>query len=1164
MKTISNLKNNLTRTAMLLLMVLAKSLTASATDFITDVMVAGNKNQSQFNTLIGNLEQQGWTDISQDLNQGCGTGSDYIHLLYKKQSSSDNTGTPITDFFLYVGNNHPSSLTHEGRTYYLIPYQGSDSFTSGQGDLNNNAGGAYIHLYYTKDALSNNKGVTAITFNTTQSGAVGENGGSTGYDLNAGCGSSSAYIYMHLTTASGGNVVTLSSGSGEVQLQNGHILTGTGGNHTHVTITDGATVTLNGVNITSIINNDGYQWAGLTCLGDATIVLGENTTNSVKGGFRSSGIYVPISKTLTLQGNGTLNATGTNWSAGIGSSYSSSCGNITISGGNITANGGASGAGIGSCNERYCGNIIISGGTVTANGGDDSAGIGSGEYHSACGNITISGGTVTANGSGSAAGIGSGYDNSSCGNITITNGVSLVTVTKNNSNHTIGSGNGGSTCGTVTIGGVTGLITQSPFITFPYAVAFSANGGTGTMNNQSFMYNIAQNLTANSFSRTYYSFEGWATSAYGPKVYNDKQKLSNLYAKWIRIGSIPGEMLLCDGDTLTGLGGINTHVSIADSATVIFNGVDITAILEDDNHKWPGITCLGDAVIVLAEDTINRVKGGKDNPGIYVPQGHTLTLRGSGTLNVTGGYGAAGIGSGNSCSSCGNITINGGKFIATGGDAAAGIGSGHNSSCDDITISGGDVFASGGYESAGIGSGEEYSSCGNITISGGEVAATGGDSAVGIGSGNSCSSCGNITISGGEVAATGDYESVGIGSGRDNSSCDNITINGGKVIAIGGDSAVGIGNGLNGSSCGNINITNGVTLVTATAGQNCNNAIGAVYYWDGTCGTVTIGGVETGFITLSPFVILPKDIAGYSTGTGGWHLIASPLAEVFTPTAEKGFLTNTYDLYRFNQAAELEWENWKTEGTANYHFNLESGRGYLYANSENDTLVFTGVPYAGNGQVALTKTAGAQLEGWNLIGNPSATAKTIAKPFYRMNALGTEIIAAENNIVEAMEGIFMVADTDGEVVTFTDVSRTNGKSDERIVLNLSGPSTGSETAVIDRAIIRFGEGQPLPKHQIHENSTKIYIPQDDKEYAVVNVGRDEMHCVSTEIPIHFKAAENGVYTFTISGTFHFPLSTLHLIDDLTGTDIDLLQTPSYTFTATTHDDASRFRLVFKL
>ena len=1239
MKTVSTFKNTLSRTVMTVFMILAMTLTASATDFITDVMVAGHKNQSDFNTLIENLQQQGWTDINQDLNQGCGSGSYYIHLLYKKQSSSGNSGTPITGFYIRTGANPPDNLTHDGRTYYLVPCQGNDSFVNGHGDLNAGcgSGSAYIFLYYTKDVLSNNTGVTDITFNTTQSGAVGENGGSTGYDLNTGCGSNSAYIYMHLTTASGANVVTLCSGSGNVQLLHGHILTGTGGANTHVTIADGATVTLSGVNITSIANNESHQWPGISCLGDAVIVLGENTTNSVKGGYRSSGIHVAEYKTLTLQGSGTLNATGAQYAAGIGSYNLSSCGNITINGG-----------------------------TVNATGGQYAAGIGSGSDNCSCGSISIRGGTVNATGGDGAAGIGSGNNHSDCWHISIYNTVTRVTATKGTGcDNAIGAGGNGSTCQSVTIGDVeTGFITQSPFVTFPYTVAFNANGGTGSMANQNFMYNVGQVLFGSIFTRTYYAFEGWATTADGPKVYNDEQSVINLtqtpnatvtlYAKWLFVGSIPGEIVLHDGDTLTGIGGAHTHVFIADGATVTFSGVDITSILEDDNHQWPGITCLGDAIIVLGENTNNNVKGGYRSSGIHVAEYKTLTLQGSGTLNVTGGWAAAGIG-GSYESPCGNITISGGTITANGGENAVGIGCGRNSSCGDITINGGSVTATGGGNSAGIGS-RGGLSCGNIAISGGTVTATGGDYGAGIGSGmaSSCdniaisggtvtatggdrgagigsgwpSSCDNIAISGGTITATGGNRGAGIGSGW-TSSCDNIAISGGTVTATGGQSAAGIGSGLN-SSCGDIIITNGVTRVIATAGQDCNNAIGAGNS-DSTCGTVTIGEVETAFITQSPFVTFPYTvgfnansgtgtmdnqsfmynvaqhltansftysghafqgwannaegpkvydneesvsnladtiatvtlyakwealpsttlpIAGYGTDNGGWHLIASPMSSPITPTAENGLLTNAYDLYHFNQGAEREWENWKQAGD-HYHFNLESGCGYLYATQAGTTLTFSGTPYTGNGEVTLHKTTGAQFEGWNLIGNPYGTSATINKAFYRMNPeTNAEIIPADNSTVAAMEGIFVVADTDGETVTFAESMR-GGESEKRIIINLS-----DNTALIDRAIIRFDEGQTLPKFQLFENNTKIYIPQNGTDYAMMTAKQEG------ELPINFKAKENGVYTLTVSETFRFPLSVLRLIDHLTGADIDLLTTPNYTFEAKTTDHANRFKLVF--
>ena len=61
-----------------------------------------------------------------------------------------------------------------------------------------------------------------------------------------------------------------------------------------------------------------------------------------------------------------------------------------------------------------------------------------------------------------------------------------------------------------------------------YSVKFNANGGSGTMANESFTYGTARVLMPNAFTRTGYTFEGWATSASGAKVYNDKQSVSNL------------------------------------------------------------------------------------------------------------------------------------------------------------------------------------------------------------------------------------------------------------------------------------------------------------------------------------------------------------------------------------------------------------------------------------------------------------------------------------------------------------------------------------------------------------------------------------------------------------------------------------------------------------
>ena len=61
-----------------------------------------------------------------------------------------------------------------------------------------------------------------------------------------------------------------------------------------------------------------------------------------------------------------------------------------------------------------------------------------------------------------------------------------------------------------------------------YTVAFDANGGTGSMGEQSFVYGEAQALHAHMFTRTGYTFVGWARTAGGSASYRDGETVSNL------------------------------------------------------------------------------------------------------------------------------------------------------------------------------------------------------------------------------------------------------------------------------------------------------------------------------------------------------------------------------------------------------------------------------------------------------------------------------------------------------------------------------------------------------------------------------------------------------------------------------------------------------------
>ena len=305
--------------------------------------------------------------------------------------------------------------------------------------------------------------------------------------------------------------------------------------------------------------------------------------------------------------------------------------------------------------------------------------------------------------------------------------------------------------------------------------------------------------------------------------------------------------------------------------------------------------------------------------------------------------------------------------------------------------------------------------------------------------------------------------------------------------------------------------------------------------------------IHLNFATSSSTITLTKEIIGYvdEDNPRGFYLIASPMVEEITPSVENGFLTDAYDLYFFNgSVAGEEWQNYEADA-----FTLTSGKGYLYASQENTTLTFYGTPYTGEGVVELEYDGNTTFGGWNLVGNPFTDPATPDREYYVLNPELEDVdFIVGTQAIPAMEGAFVVAEGEGENVTF--IPANESKSNPSLALNLT-----QGRGLVDRAVVRFSEGRMLPKFQMNPNHTKVYIPQDGTDYAVVSA--PEMG----EMPVNFKAETNGSYTMSF-GSENVTFSYLHLIDNLTGADVDLLATPSYTFDATTTDYASRFRLVF--
>ena len=290
-----------------------------------------------------------------------------------------------------------------------------------------------------------------------------------------------------------------------------------------------------------------------------------------------------------------------------------------------------------------------------------------------------------------------------------------------------------------------------------------------------------------------------------------------------------------------------------------------------------------------------------------------------------------------------------------------------------------------------------------------------------------------------------------------------------------------------------------------------------------------------------------KNITAYTPNSkNGWHLVSSPAIESFAPTADNGFLANEYDLYFYEEPTH-HWRNHKPNGQY-ANFNIEPLKGYLYANNQDVTLVFAGNLCAGNAMVNVplyyTPTAGI-LKGFNLVGNPFAhnvtafTGSNVATEVYRMNGDGNDLMVGTIGTANPLlpgEGFFVKATGDDASITFN--SRATNAERSNITLEVS-----ENGLIVDRFILKR-DGAPLEKFTLNENSTRVYATEGAQDWAVAVIASEAKQSSRTEQPVSFKAAKNGTYTLTVN-VENMDLDYLHLIDNLTGADVNLLTPPAF-------------------
>lgn len=310
-------------------------------------------------------------------------------------------------------------------------------------------------------------------------------------------------------------------------------------------------------------------------------------------------------------------------------------------------------------------------------------------------------------------------------------------------------------------------------------------------------------------------------------------------------------------------------------------------------------------------------------------------------------------------------------------------------------------------------------------------------------------------------------------------------------------------------------------------------------------------------------VTMEKTITAYAADAEnhllrGWYSVSSPFEGSFT-LSENNFLKGTYELFRYNEATSM-WENKKAHSDFT---TLESGKGYLYANKDGQTLSITGKPNINDQTISLTAQGTiSELQGFNLIGNPFThniyknTDNTIvSEGYFTLTNEGAWVGKLDSEPIKPMQG-FLVKTNKKYNITIAHSHRSPASKRSNkgaICINVANNEYS------DVAYISFNEGLGLDKIEHRNNEIPmVYVPVDGTDYAIAIMDEN-----AEEYPVNFEAKKMGEYTIGISAEGR-KYSKLTLIDKQDNNkEIDMLK-GNYTFLATTTDDPARFILKVSL
>jgi len=301
------------------------------------------------------------------------------------------------------------------------------------------------------------------------------------------------------------------------------------------------------------------------------------------------------------------------------------------------------------------------------------------------------------------------------------------------------------------------------------------------------------------------------------------------------------------------------------------------------------------------------------------------------------------------------------------------------------------------------------------------------------------------------------------------------------------------------------------------------------------------------------------------SSTESWYTISSPVHDGTANTLNVDHVTNlvsgssgfAYDMFRYNESTAT-WENQKSSGTG---FNvMNNGRGYIYRNS-GEELAFAGNTNVNDMACPLSfASTNEDLKGFNLIGNPytHSIAKGSGKAidndnltagYYILSADGGWQAKEDGTEIPAKQGILVKTSAADDDFTIKDInyvapsSKANGD-------NICFTIENSGYSDVSYALFDKGLGLNKIEHR-NANIPMLYIDQNDVHYAIATMADD-----TKSFNLSLNAKTFGKYTLNAKANGNF--SYLHVIDRLTGEDVDMLLEGEYSFIASPIDSENRF------